>query len=332
MSKETMYDTIIVGAGPAGLSAAINANSERIKTVVIDGADQLGGQAGTSTLIENYAGFPGGISGGDLTSRMIDQALAFKTVFNAPWRAESIRPIEDGFEVSDGGDSMYGRAVLLCAGVDYKRLVVPNLAAYLGRGVKYGSPRESDKFDGKKLVVIGGANSAGQAAMHLSTFPGATVDILIRGKSIEDRMSSYLSDRVLDTKNINVRTNTELVAVDGNGSLKRAEIKSDNQVQTIDVDELFIFIGASPKTAWLPGNMELDKSGFVVAGNELGEANRAEFIETHNGRAPLPHETCIAGLFVAGDLRSKTVKRVASAVGDGAQAIPDLHDYFNTLR
>lgn len=330
MTRDERYDLIIVGGGPAGLSAAINAESERINTLVLDSANQLGGQAGTSSLIENYPGFPGGVSGKRLTSLMIDQALQFNTEFIAPWRAEKIELVEDGLVVHDDTESILARTVLVSAGVEYRRLVVPNLAAYLGRGVTYGSPKLGDTYENKSLFVVGGANSAGQAAMHLSQFSKCEVGLVVRGSSIEEKMSSYLSDRITSTPNIRVYTETEIASVDGDGRLKEITVQSNEQQQTLLADELFVLIGAAPKTGWLPVEVQKDDYGFVKAGGDIGEEARHEFLEAHQ-RTPLVHETSVPGLFVAGDVRCGTTKRVASAVGDGATVVPDLHRYLATL-
>lgn len=330
LANEEKYDLLVVGAGPAGLSAAINAESESIDALVIDAADRLGGQAGTSSLIENYPGFPGGVSGKQLTGLMVDQALKFNTEFLAPLRAERIEPVDEGFLVHHDSETILGRAVLVSAGVEYRHLLVPNLAAYLGRGVSYGSPNINEAFSGKEVFVVGGANSAGQAAMHLSKFTDCNVNLLVRGRSIEEKMSSYLSDRIMNTDNINVHTETEVVAVDGDGHLNELTLQNGESRKQVSADELFVMIGAVPRTSWLPEGIERDKHGFVMAGGEVNEESRKMFIDAHK-RPPLSHETTVPGLFVAGDVRSGTIKRVASAVGDGATVVPDIHKYCASL-
>jgi thioredoxin reductase (NADPH) len=324
------HDLVIVGAGPAGLSAAINAESERIDSLVLESNNRLGGQAGTSTRIENYPGFPDGVSGEELTGRMIDQALKFSTEFLAPIRAERVEETDDGILVhSDEGESFLGRSVLISCGVEYRRLRARNLAAYLGRGAMYGSPDISVPYENKRVVVVGGANSAGQAALHLSK--ACEVHLAIRGRSIDDKMSAYLADRIASNDNIQVHTETEVTGVDGDGRLKKVTVKSGDKVREMDADELFVLIGAEPKTHWLPEKIARDKAGYVIAGSDLSADSREQFTEQSGGRQPFAHVTSMPGLFVAGDGRFGTIKRVASAVGDGAVVIPELHRYLSLL-
>lgn len=262
---------------------------------------------------------------------MIDQALGFNTEFLGPWRAEGIEDGDRGLRVVDNDEAIYGRAVLMCSGVDYRRLVVPNLAAYLGRGVNYGSPNMSQQYKDKKLIVVGGANSAGQAAMHLAEFTGCQVSLVVRGESIREKMSTYLADRIESAPNIKVLTSTTVSGVDGDGKLKEVALRSGKRESNVQADEMFILIGAAPRTSWLPPAVERDNLGFIKAGVDLGEDVQHGFVEI-NGRLPLPHETCKPGLFVAGDVRYGTTKRVASAVGDGATSIPDVHRYLRGLK
>ena len=324
------HDLVVVGAGPAGLSAAINAESERIDTLVLESNNRLGGQAVTSTRIENYPGFPEGVTGEELMGRMIDQALKFTTEFMAPLRAERLERTGDGILVhSDEGETFLGRSVLISCGVEYRRLRARNFAAYLGRGAMYGSPNISVPYENKRIVVVGGANSAGQAALHLSR--ACEVHLLVRGKGVEDKMSAYLADRIVDNNNVHVHTETEVTAVDGDGRLKKVTVKHGDTLQDMDADELFVLIGAEPKTHWLPEGITRDKAGFVVAGSDLPAEAREQFADQSSGRQPFAHETSMPGLFVAGDGRSSTIKRVASAVGDGAGVIPELHRYLSSL-
>lgn len=324
---EVKKDLIIIGAGPAGLSAAITAESERLDTLVLDAGERLGGQAGTSSFIENYPGFPHGISGAGLMSKFIDQALRFTTDFVGPTRAEGIERVDDGLEVrTDDGVSYLGETVLIASGVRYRTLRAHNLTAYLGRGATYGSPDLSVSYDDKKVLVIGGANSAGQAAHHLSTFNGCDVKMFVRGDSIEKGMSGYLVDKIYDQPNIDVHTGTSLQCIEGDGRVQKAHYIENGQDMTCDVDEIFVMIGAAPSTLWLP-EFAKDERGFIVAGTDHNIESTQEFMERTGGRKPLTHETSMPGVFTAGDIRSGTDKRVALAAGDGAGVVPDIHRY-----
>jgi thioredoxin reductase (NADPH) len=328
-TRDLEYDLLVIGGGPAGLTAAMTAESEGINTLVVDAGEKFGGQAGTSSLIENYPGFPEGLSGEELTARILDQALRYNTEFLAPWRAQSVEKTDGGLVVRDDEETVLARSVLLAAGVHYRPLRgVPNLAAYLGRGVKYGSPERSHSFQGKKLCVIGGANSAGQAAMHLSQQVDCEVNMFVRSNSLSDKMSSYLVKRIVAQPDvISVHTQTEVVGVDGDGRLKEVTVKTGDKVRTMEVDELFILIGAVPKTAWLPKEVARDEHKYIKSGSDIDEATRHGFIES-NGRPPLAFETSMKGLFVAGDVRCGSTKRVVAAAAEGALAVANLHRYF----
>jgi len=328
VATREIYDLIIVGAGPAGIAAAIGAESERLNTLVLEGKLELGGQAGTSSLIENYAGFPGGIAGPELMGRMIDQALAFDTEFAGPARVDNIERTDSGLLVCSDSERYLGQTVILGCGVEYRSLNARNLSAYMGRGVTYGSPHMSDTFKGKKLAVVGGANSAGQAAVHLSKFADCDVKILIRGASVEDKMSGYLVDKIVDISNIDVHTQTEVVRVNGNGHLSTVTVDHEGAQEDFEIDELFVMIGAVPKTQWLPDDVKRDEKGFVLTGTDLPAETRIAF-KSSCGRPPLAHETAMHGVFAAGDFRSGTVKRVGYAVGDGGGVVPELHQYLN---
>lgn len=328
MPSPECHDLIIIGGGPAGLSAAVNAASERLNTLLLDGSDQFGGQAGTSTLIENYPGFPEGVTGRDLTAKMVDQALKFNVELQAPLQVEGIEVTEDGMLVQDETENFLGRSVLVSCGVQYRRHNARNMAAYLGRGVSYGSPSLSAKYDNQELFVVGGANSAGQAAMHLSKHTSCAVHMLVRGKDIGSRMSAYLADRIEATPNIQVHTETEVTGVHGDAHLKKIIIKQGDSEAEMDADRLFLLIGAIPKTKWLPEQVARDDYGFVLAGGDLPPEVRDQFGD-ECGRQPYAHETSVPGLFVAGDVRSGTIKRVASAVGDGAVIVPEIHRYLD---
>jgi thioredoxin reductase (NADPH) len=327
MPSNEIHDLVIVGSGPAGLSAAVGAESEHIDTLVLDRKRRLGGQAGTSSLIENFPGFPDGVTGPELTSLMTDQALKFDTEFMAPVQIEGIESVNGLIALDSETGRFTGRAALLGCGVEYRPLRVRNLAAYLGRGVTYGSPNMNTVFEDRKIYVVGGANSAGQAAVHLSQYTDCTVEMLVRGQDPAEKMSGYLLDKIKERGNISVRTETEVVGVNGNKCLKELTLKTRGTEDTVPADELFILIGADPRTKWLPEDVVRDKLGFVVAGNNLPGETIEEFLEKHK-RTPFAHETSRAGLFVAGDIRSGSIKRVASAVGDGMGVVPEIHQYL----
>lgn len=323
------YDLLVVGAGPAGLTGAMTAESEGINTLMLE-ADRIGGQAGMSTMIKNYPGFPDGIRGDDLMEQMNRQATNFTADSLAPVRAEGIVRTEEGLVVqTDSGEDFLGRAVLVSCGVQYRLLKARNAASWLGRGVMYGSPTKAEYSD-KQVAVVGGANSAGQAAVYLSRFDSCMVHMLVRGQSIGEKMSSYLVEEITTLDNIKVHTDTQLEAVDGkDGRLTQATISTGGTERDMQMDEIFIMIGAIPKTRWL-GEVQRDARGYVSAGSDLSAESRATFMETTEGRQPLPHETSMPGLFVAGDVRQGSNKRVASAVGDGTNTVPDLHRYLES--
>lgn len=327
------YDLIVVGAGPAGISAAINAESERLETAVVDASERIGGQAGTSSLIENYPGFPDGISGDELMGLMAQQARRFTTEFNGPTRITDISRADGGLILNAEEDgSFVGKTALLATGVQHRQLKnVTNLSAFLGIGAAYGSPIRTQPYDGKKVIVIGGANSAGQAAHHLSEFDACSVHLVVRGESIEDKMSGYLVDKLAKKDNVEVHTHTELKEVDGDERLSEVVLTGPEGDFRMEIDELFIMIGAAPKTLWLPKAVLKDDQGFVVTGSDIPHEAREAFREETQGRSPFAHETTMPGLFAAGDIRCGTTKRVAFAIGDGASVVPELHRYLSNL-
>jgi thioredoxin reductase (NADPH) len=334
MSTPERHDLVVIGAGPAGLNAALTAQSERIKTMVVDGGVRVGGQAATSSKIENYAGFPDGISGHDLTALMVKQALKFNTTFMGPSRVTDVLPVEEGMLVcTDEGEKYLGQVALLTTGVEYKSLKARNMSAYTGLGVNYGPAPIAADYSDKKVIVIGGANSAGQAAVNFSAFQACEVDLIIRAASIEEKMSGYLIDQIAERENINVQTSTEVIGVDGNGTLNKATLYNNGtkEARDVDVDEIFVFIGSIPKTLWLPDAVLRDEKGFVMSGVDLPAEQREEFMKQTGGRPPFGHETSMPGLFVAGDVRSGIPKRVNIATGDGANAVVEIHSYRQLL-
>lgn len=312
MSQKTkVYDLLIVGGGPTGISAALSAASEGFSTILVDAnPNGFGGQAGTSSLIENFFGFPEGVSGQELTARGMAQAYKFKVDFCTPFRVTSIKKQDNMFAViDDDGDVFYCYSVLLAMGVQYKIHDAANMARFTGLGISYGSPSLSENFTDKVIAIIGGANSAGQAAVHLASCPDCEVKLIVRGPTL-DKMSTYLLDKLSLFPNIEVITNTTVVAVNGTERLEELTLDSFSKISTLKVDRLFVLIGAKAKTNWLQGVVALDEHGFI------------ESVDME--AAP--------GIFVAGDIRSGSIKRVASAVGEGAQAVNKIRSFLSTLK
>jgi thioredoxin reductase (NADPH) len=324
------YDVTIVGAGPAGLAAAVYAASEGLRTVVIE-PEAVGGQAGTSSMIRNYLGFPRGVSGQDLAARAAGQALQFgaQIVYTQSvtgLRAEGgdrIVTLSDGTEVTS-------RTVVLATGVAYRRLAIPALERLVGKGVFYGSVSEARAMRGEHVFVVGAGNSAGQAALHLAEYADR-VTILVRGESLTDSMSAYLIDELEVTPNIEIRVNTTLEDGRGEHRLEGLVLKdlATGQVETVDAAALFVLIGAEPRTAWLDGTLERDDHGYILTCRDLTPAyeSRRE-LWPRRDRLPFGLETSLPGVFAGGDVRHNSVKRVASAVGAGAMAIFSIHAYL----
>jgi thioredoxin reductase (NADPH) len=323
------YDLVIVGGGPAGLGAAVYGASEGLRTVLVD-RSATGGQAGQSSRIENYLGFPDGVSGGQLTERAHRQAVKFGTEVITAREVAAIeaRGPSRVVRFADGGE-VSAHAVVLASGVAYRQLPADGAAALVGRGVYYGSAStEGPECAGQHVVVVGGANSAGQAAVFFARH-AAQVTMAVRGPDLERSMSSYLIDQVRAIPHIDVRTCTRVDSCSGEEHLERVTLVNDESgdKEEIDVSHVFIFIGAQPLTAWLPDQVRLDDAGFVVTGRELivdGAPPPGWNLE----RDPYPLESSLPGLFVAGDVRSQSVKRVASAVGEGAMAVTLVHQYL----
>lgn len=328
----SILDLVIIGGGPAGLSAAVNASSEKIKPLLLDGNQRLGGQAGTSSNIENYAGFPCGVTGQDLADRMVKQARRFGTDLLAPVMASRISRDPSTRLIcvtDDAGDTFVTRSVVLASGVRYRRLPIPNVVAYLGNGVAYGSPSLQDSYSDQEIFVIGGANSAGQAAVHLSDCPNCTVHVVVRGDSLDLKMSHYLIEKIEERDNIQVHTKSEVVGLIGDDKLERLILRSPEGEREMEAHQLFAMIGAVPNTVWLDGTIALDK-GYVLGGRDLNEEIRETF-QSDCGRLPFDSETSMPGVFVAGDIRANAVRRVAAAVGAGSMVVPDIHRHLATF-
>jgi len=317
-----IFDLVVVGSGPAGLAAAVYGASEGLRTVSLD-AETIGGQAGMSSRIENYAGFPNGISGGDLTARAAVQAMRLGARLNSPCKVVGLRS-EAGFHVivlADGSE-IPTRAVIVASGARYRRLAVDDLERFEGAGVYYAATDlEARVCDGTSVLVIGGGNSAGQAAIYLGQ-SNCRVTIAIRREDLTQTMSQYLIERIEADANIDLLTGVEVQALAGESHLERVtlEHRASGREQTIACSGLFCFIGARPETAWLNGGVMLDRDGFVLTDRQLPAASAAD------RPGGLPFETSLPGVFAAGDVRCGSMKRVAAAVGEGSSAVRSVHE------
>lgn len=319
------YDVVIVGGGPAGLAAAVYGGSEGLHTLMIE-REAPGGQAGTSSRIENYLGFPAGISGGDLANRALLQAKRFGTEMLVTRWVCTVEADGTGYAVTlDGGDVVRARAVVLTTGVAWRELDAEGAAGLIGRGIFYGAARtEALTVRGKDVVLIGGGNSAGQAAMFFSNY-ARSVTILIRGDRLERTMSQYLIDQLATKQNIAVESKTSVVRVRGDGRLDAIVTRTDgvDGERERPANAMFVFIGADAQTAWLPDGLERDAHGYVRTGRDIEHWNRV--------RLPFPLETSLPGMFAAGDVRSGSVKRVAAGVGEGSMVIAYIHQYLEAV-
>jgi thioredoxin reductase (NADPH) len=313
------YDLLIVGGGPAGVAAAVYAGSEGIEALVIEDT-AVGGQAGTSSRIENYMGFPTGISGTDLTFRGQVQAMKFGTRFVMPRRVEAMARREDGAYCAtlDDGDELCARAVLVATGVQYRRLPLDRLEALEGAGIFYSATEMEARFCGNtEAVVIGGGNSAGQAAMYLSR-AAAHVHLVVRSGSLAASMSSYLMQRLEADPRVTIHYRSEVTALHGDKWLEAITLKTGESEQRIATRALFIMIGAAPNTGWLSGLAATDGKGFVLTGTAAGKAD--------------DYATTAPGIFAVGDVRAGSVKRVASAVGEGSVVVSRIWQYLEDTR
>jgi thioredoxin reductase (NADPH) len=317
------YDTVIVGAGPSGLAAAVYGASEGLRTIVVE-REAPGGQAGTSSLIENYLGFPDGVSGDMLAKRALQQArrlgaeiLVTREIARIDTPARRV--------YLDGGDVLRGRTIILACGVSWRQLSIEGFDRLVGKGVSYGAAKsEAPNVHGLEVHIVGAGNSAGQAAMFFSTH-ARTVTILCRGEGLEKSMSAYLIDQLGTRPNIFVRTRAQVVAARGDASLEAIEVENADTGETTRLESggLFIFIGADAETDWLPPEIALDPKGFVLTGPDAAASGRWEL-----DRDPYLLETSVPGIFACGDVRFSPVKRVAAAVGEGSMAIAFVHQYL----
>ncbi|HEY6375488.1 MAG TPA: FAD-dependent oxidoreductase [Edaphobacter sp.] len=326
-AQQKFYDVVVVGAGPAGLAAGVYGASEGLRTLIVE-PNAPGGQAGSSSKIENYLGFPSGLSGDELAKRAFLQASRLGAEFLLQ-RVTCIRS-ENQYQIVQmkDGNEITCHVCLLATGVAYCMLDVPGADKFSGAGVYYGAAlTEAMACANEVVYIVGGANSAGQAAMHFARY-AAKVHMLIRGDSLEKSMSKYLIDQIAATPNIVVETCTEVTAMNGNSHLETLTLKTPRGPEERSTSSLFIFIGAAPKTDWLPKELACDNKGFVLAGPDLKAKAPGSW---KLDRDPYLLETSVPGVFVAGDVRYNSVKRCASAVGEGSIAIQFVHQYLATL-
>jgi thioredoxin reductase (NADPH) len=314
-------DVVVVGAGPAGLSAAVYGASEGLRTTVLDGG-AVGGQAGSSALIRNYLGFPRGLSGGELAQRAYQQAWLFGAQFRLTHRAVALEPRADGRHVvtTEGGIEVAARAVVLALGVEYRRLEAPGLTELEGAGVYYGSPGSGARaIAGERVFIVGGGNSAGQAALHLARY-ACRVKMLVRSDTLATSMSRYLIETIEADPNVDVLYETSVAAARGDGRLEELDLEGPDGLRTEPAAALIVLIGAHPHTEWLPEVVERDRWGYLPTGPDISVWPLE--------RPPFSLETSLPGVFAAGDVRARSVKRVASAAGSGALAVSDVHAYL----
>ena len=325
LRDDTDFDVIVIGAGPAGLGAAVYGSSEGLRTLVVE-REAIGGQAGSSTLIRNYLGFAKGVSGSELAQQAFQQAWVFGTTFLVTRTVTGIRRRDSHFVIAlSNGEEALSRALVLAMGVSYRRLDVPGLDDFIGAGVFYGaSSVDGHAMQGRHVLIIGGGNSAGQAAIHLSAY-AERVTIIVRSDSLESSMSDYLIKEIENTPKITVRSDTKVVGAKGEGWLQQVALlkRGAAEPESVDAEAMFIFIGALPHTDWLPSNIARDRWGFVLTGEDMPEN-----LPFESSREPLLLETSVPGIFAAGDVRHGSLKRVASAVGEGSTAIRLVHEHL----
>ncbi|MCD9198567.1 FAD-dependent oxidoreductase [Aeromicrobium wangtongii] len=321
LGDDYVADLLIIGAGPAGLAAAVYGASEGLRTVVLD-PEAVGGQAGTSSMIRNYLGFPRGVSGMRLAFRARLQATRFGArIFTG--HAVDAMTLGDVHEVSYGDGVLRARSVLIACGVRYRRLGVPALEALVGTGVHYGAAASvAREMEGRDVMIVGGGNSAGQAAIHLARF-ARSVTMVIRRPSLGETMSSYLVDEIATHDDISVSTRSRVTDGGGDGRLEWVLLEGEHgEPQRMPIDGLFLLLGAEPGTDWLPDEVVRDDRGFVLTGRDIPKDR------WRDGRPPAPLETTVPGVFAAGDVRAGSMKRVASASGEGAGAVSQVHAHL----
>nr|NIP22890.1 FAD-dependent oxidoreductase [Phycisphaerae bacterium]NIW46358.1 FAD-dependent oxidoreductase [Gammaproteobacteria bacterium]NIW97268.1 FAD-dependent oxidoreductase [Phycisphaerae bacterium]NIX26705.1 FAD-dependent oxidoreductase [Phycisphaerae bacterium] len=331
-ADKPFYDLIIVGAGPAGLAAAVYGASEGLHTLVIE-QQAPGGQAGMSSRIENYLGFPGGLSGSELARRAVTQARRFGVEILTAQKAAEL--IADGpsrtVKLADGKE-VACRALLIATGVSYRQIQAKGIEKLTGAGVYYGyAMNQGESLKGQDIFIAGGANSAGQAAMYFSGF-AKTVTILVRGESLSSSMSKYLIDQISATDNIQVWTKKEVKETIGTDRLEKLVLwcSHSQTTKTVEASALFVFIGAQPRTEWLEDLVARDEHGFILSGPDIPRHSKI-LANSSQDRLPFLLETSLPGVFAAGDARHGSVKRVASAVGEGSMAVMYIHRYLSSV-
>jgi thioredoxin reductase (NADPH) len=315
------YDVVVVGGGPAGLAAAVYGASEGLTVLLVE-KNAAGGQAGASSRIENYLGFPAGISGDELSSRALKQATRFGAELVLTRRVEGIESTVGGYSVAlDGGDRVRTKTIILTTGVEWRRLEADGINELLGKGVLYGAGRtESPSIIGKNVFIVGGGNSAGQAAMYFSGY-AKSVTVLVRGSNVEHTMSRYLIEQLAQRRNIHVETGTKVGSVSGKDYLETICTVTNHEPPVLRrADALFVMIGACANTEWLPEDLQRDRNGFVYTGRDL--------LRWSHERSPFSLETNLKGIFCAGDVSHDSVKRVSSSVGEGSMAIAFVHQHL----
>lgn len=333
-AAKPFYDLVIVGGGPAGLAAAVYGASEGLHTVLIE-REAPGGQAGTSSRIENYLGFPVGLSGSDLARRAVTQARRFGVEILTPQSVQALRADHDYrlLTLSDGSE-ISAHAVILALGVSWRRLDTPGLEQFAGAGVYYGAAQtEALACEGEDVYLIGGANSAGQAAMNFAKY-ARSVTMLVRGDSLTKSMSQYLIDQIAATPNITVQTHTSVIEAKGGTQLEALVLQNavTGATETVAAQSLFIFIGAIPHTDWLDGQLQRDQRGYVLTGPDLHHSEIPPHQVWSQQRPPFLLETSLPGVFAVGDVRHGSIKRVASGVGEGSICVQFVHQYLGDLR
>lgn len=327
----TDYDVVIVGAGLAGLQAGISFASDGTKVLVVD-KRAVGGQAGESALIENLIGFPKGVSGRELADSGIIQMQRFGGEFKVPFEVQRVMPNENGTFTIIGEDRsrITCKAVVLSVGVQYLLLEAQNTSIYVNRGINYGTPsKEPSRWANKRIAIVGGANSAAQAARFLAETCVAQVEMLVRGPRIDEKMSTYMAEDISALPNIHVHLETEVHEVFGDASGFKGVIlkKKDGSVERMELDHMHILIGATPHTAWLDGTVALDERGFIFTDRDLPEG-----AWTNKARMPHNFETSVPGIFAVGDAEQSSVKRASAAIGYGSCVTPSVRRYLDELR